>query len=300
MPNIFSAGRNALLDTLAQREATRMLGEDRARRDRLDEEGRLDRVKQRELQDRQITSLDEDRDARRALGEQAANDKAAEAKAKADERAARAAALDAYTTAIQAGDEKAARLAGAKLINLGGEMLPDSKPMVVGAGSTVYDQDSGKAIYTAPNRPTATPASEKDDPKLPIGTKRWIESISQQAPTIEEARSWLNKGWNETLKAHPRQELGKAVDYLDGLYSNEFGVKTPLGGAPAPGGRASGAGAAGGGAPQPPPAAPPAAAPGGDVPPAVQQALASEPEGTEAQQRDGTVWVKRGNAIVRK
>lgn len=273
MPNIFGAGRRSLLETLAQRDADRMLMEDRARRGRLDEENRLDRQKDRELRDKQITSMDEDRDARAKVLEQAGKDRSDAAAAKAAEQKSKADALDAYTAAIQSGDEAAARVAGAKLLNLGGHMLPEPKgPIEVSPGSSLYDPKSGKSVYTAPERTPKPSAAEKDDPSLPLGTKRWLESIAQQAPTVEEGRQWLNQGWQGTLKDHPKQELAKAVKYLDSLYTTEFGVKTPIGGAPAAGGRASGAGPAGGGAAVPPPADAPMT-PGGE--PTDEQAIAA-------------------------
>lgn len=283
MPNIFVAGQNRVLETLARNDANRRLEEDRLRREQIDSENRTDRDRSFKLQERQLDSLDTDRDERRAETARV-NDANLEGKARAEANAkALAGLMDAYDAA-KTPEER--RQIGMRIINSGGKVLDETKPIEVSAGSTLVDPNTHKPIYTAPNRPLATPASEKDDPSLPLGTKRWIEQIASQAPSIEDARQWLSKGWAQASAAHPRQELGKAAAYLTTLYPSDMGgVRAPMGGAPE--------GAAPAGAP------PVAAAPKSDVPPAVAAALANEPDNPQIQLSDGSVWAKQGSTITR-
>jgi hypothetical protein len=58
----------------------------------------------------------------------------------------------------------------------------------------------------------------RDNPRLPQGTKQWIDSIVQRGKPIEEAIAELNTGWGQQLNAHPRAELSEAARYLRGLF----------------------------------------------------------------------------------
>jgi hypothetical protein len=229
--SIFSAGRDALLEGVARRDATRRMEEDRALERALIDERRASQNRDFGLRERQLTSLDEDRDERRRLQEAAAQREQSEAASVQAAAAARAAALDRYTEAVRANDEQAMKITGLELLNLGGKTLPDAPkpaPFTLSPGQARFGPD-GKRIASVAPRPDAVPAGMKDDPALPLGTKRWIEELAQTpGMTIEDARKWLSNGWQGQLQSHPRALLPKAVDYLNSMFPSEGGLRTPL------------------------------------------------------------------------
>ena len=239
--NVWSAGQDALLSTIARRDAERRLEEDRARRDRLDTEAFADRQRQREIQEAGIRSLDEDRDERRKLATEERGEKAAKAKREALNAAQIGELLDAYDAATTPEEKHAV---GIKILNAGGKYTPPpraaapQRPISVSPGATLLDPVTKKPFYTAPERPEKPSARSKDDPNLPQGTKAWIESISQRGVPIEQARAELSQGWAQQRAAHPNADLAAAASYLMKLYPADTGSsgtpRVPLGTAPAP------------------------------------------------------------------
>lgn len=85
--NVFGAGQDALLGFLAERDAKQRLAEDRARRDRLDQESFADRQRQRDIQEGQLRSIDADREERRGEVKRLNDEKIAASEAKRNQDA---------------------------------------------------------------------------------------------------------------------------------------------------------------------------------------------------------------------
>lgn len=220
--NVWSAGQDALLGFLAERDAMNRLDEDRARRDRLDAENAADRQRGREIQDAQLRSIDEDRDERRRMAGDVAKAKQAEAAAAAARTAQMGELLDAYDAAKTPEEKQAI---GTRILTAGGKLAPEprAKPR-----DPLADYEAKKKIDQKYAKPEAGAKGPKDDPRLPMGTKKWIESISQRGATIEDARTELSRGWQQQLAAHPNADLAQASLFLNRLYPNG----QPLGTAP--------------------------------------------------------------------
>lgn len=230
--NVWSAGRDELLGFLAERDAKKRLEEDRARRDRLDEESRVDRERGRRIQEENLRVSREDREERR--GEQKRlNDEriaAGQAKRKQDEQARTLVAemLDPNTSQERKqaiGFELDRLQVSPTLIDKYLNPKPDTKPVVrinprTGTVETIGEAPAGAHFVQEP-KPAADPNAPKpvkDDPRLPQGTKRWLESISQRGVPIGDARTELSKGWGQQIAAHPNVDLAEAAAYLAKLY----------------------------------------------------------------------------------
>jgi hypothetical protein len=292
--NVWSAARDEMLDTLAKRDADERLREDRARRDRIDVEERerqstLDR-ENREYRDAQIALGNRTLDTN-AADKTADNERAdAAAKAAADAIAAkqlRITNLMKIVTDAKAPMEMRQQAAGElDALQVDPSMLkeflnptPKTKPVMRigrdGKMVKIGDAEAGAHFVNepAPHADPNAPKPFRDDPKLPNGTKAWIESIAARGVPIEAARAELSGGWPGQRQSHPNADLALGAKYLDALYPKSGDavtgqVQRPLGAAapaqPAPVDPRTNRG--GGEAPPPPPPAPTAAVPPGDRP----------------------------------
>lgn len=260
--NVWSAGQDALLNTLATRDAARRLQEDRDRRDRLDQEVAADRARQREIQEGTLRSVEEDRvERRRMAGEQVAAKKAEQEANTAKQREIDA-ALQTFATA-QDPQEKMRAAAVLDKYKVSPSALRDlQKPSTKsvfgvdprsGSVRQFGEVPIGAQVINIP-KPDGPAAGPKDDPRLPQGTKAWIESIAQRGVPIEKAREELSMGWAQQRAAHPHADLAAAAQHLQRLYMPDgMGGRSPIG-SPQPGGEVPPA------APTPEAAAPPAGA----------------------------------------
>lgn len=231
--NVWSAGQDALLDTIARRDAERRLEEDRARRDRIDQEALADRDRQRGIQEGQLRSIDEDRDERRRMAGEAAAEKKAAGQAAALNAEQIGELLDAYDAA-QSPEEK--HSIGLKILNAGGKYQAPPRP-VTAPRDPIADHLAKKKIDQQFKEPSAA-KGPKDNPSLPNGAKVWIESIAQRGIPLEQARNELSRGWGQQRQAHPGAELAAAADYLTKLYPTApdpmaAAPRAPLGAPPA-------------------------------------------------------------------
>lgn len=225
MRNVWEAGQDALLKALAERDARQRLEEDRARQAQLDEERRQQIQHQYEMQQAQLKSLDEDREERRKLAAEGAEFKGNqlllqdEQKRKID--AAKRDAVNKFQSATTDQEREAARME----LRMLGISVPNppapQRPMTVAPGATVYDPTTGKAKFTAPNRPTTPKAqsSLRSERELPQGVTDWIETLTQY-PRIEQANEALMKNWDQQKAVHPDADLGKAKLALARLFPN--------------------------------------------------------------------------------
>lgn len=240
--NPFAAGTDALFDYLAEREERRMLMEDRERRAQLDREAKEKSDAQLALQRDQLGSLERDRQERAAATKRDDDRAAADQKAIDDHIAI---VMDPTKT------EAERRAAGMWLDqkNVDPNRIeraitgkdPTKKVHVVDAnGRVVRTIEMGmQDQYQELPRPAAgpqTPVSHRDDPSIPDGTKRWLDTIAARGVDEDTAMAELNKGWNQQLAAHPRAELASAAAYLKKFYGNGGGAfegnTQPSGGAP--------------------------------------------------------------------
>ncbi len=257
MQNIFVGGTDELLQTLAQREAMRLMAEDRARRDRLDQETRSDRDRQYQFQQDQLKSIDDDRTERREAATAASN-------IEDQKRFALQAAVDAYRNATTP-EEKAKWRETLEMehgIRFPAEQkktgswrttVKDGKPVDV----FMEEPEPGTELphYEKPDKP-ATPekpdARAKDDPTFPRGAKQWVDEMIGLGNPLGATLETITKGWAQQQAAHPNADLGKALEYVKKFYDSQdlSGTSLLKRGAPAApaapaSGRASGAGPVG-------------------------------------------------------
>ncbi len=290
--NTWAAGQDALLGFLAERDAKKRLSEDRERRDRLDAESAADRQQMRKIQEGQLRSVDEDRDARRQLLEEQGRAKTEQTAAAQRQQQEIDAALQVFATTQ---DETERMRAAAVLdkykvnpsaINALRNPKPTSKPVYgvdprKGTVTQFGEVPVGAQVVSIPRPPAAGGGAKgpKDDPSLPQGVKRWVESISQRGASLEDARNELSQGWRQQVAVHPNADLGEAAAYLMKLYpvaSDALSApREPLGAAAAP---------------PPTPAGTPPPATGGPDPAVAQQ--------EQLQQRAAAELQKRGKAVT--
>jgi len=153
MQSIFAAGSDMIRQMVAEREADRMIREDRARREQLDADARANRAEDVAFRDRQLKSVDDDRDEARRIA-----NVNAELKKKNDTD--RDAAIQAYMTATTPEERERARVILEARHGVHIEAPP--KPVAptthtVAPGGALVGAD-GKVIYQAP--PAATKTSK--------------------------------------------------------------------------------------------------------------------------------------------
>lgn len=260
--NIWNAGTDRMLEGLARREAL-------ARQAMLDQQNAERQAAQLALQqenlglnrmqvEAQIANTQADNE--RAAAQQAAQAQAAASSAK---KAARdeeqvAALIDMY----QSTPDPAARERIAMNLEMQGIRVPqrsqsDTRSLQVQANDLLARGDvdgynrilkviretsgAGRAPDTGGSGGGST---FRDNPRLPQGTKAWIDSIAQRVRTgtdgsrgsaLTRARQELSQGWNQQRSAHPNAELAEAAKYLDSLYRDGMSMFAPDEGAlPAP------------------------------------------------------------------
>lgn len=224
--NVWSAGQDALLGFLANRDAKQRLEEDRARRDRLDVEAQQDRQRQRDIQEGQLRSIDEDRQERRSILQQDRTDREAKATREQAEAEERGRLLDAYDAA-QSPEERYA--IGVRLVNAGGKLPPEPKPttspvMRVNPRTGTVEQIGTAPVGAkfvnepAPKEPKAT--GPKDNAALPNGVKAYLDSFATKtdaqgnAYTQEQALEEVSRVARELRQAHPSLDMGKVSNYV--------------------------------------------------------------------------------------
>ena len=242
--NVWSAGRDEMLKTLALRDAEQRLEEDRLRRQQIDDENRQYRRDNMDLQNRQLQSIETDRTERRADAD------ARVAQQKTDEQKKQ----DLIAIVIDdAADPKVRAQAGVMLDSMGVSaaalkpyLQPEKAEMTpvmrvnprTGKMENLGDVAKGTHFVTEPappreREPRQPSANERDDPRLPRGTKVWIEEIAGRVPDVAQARAELSKGWRMQRDAHPLADLAEAADYLNKLYpADAFGQRSSISGVP--------------------------------------------------------------------
>lgn len=242
--SVFAAGQDAMLGFLAERDAVKRLNEDRARRDRLDAEEAADRARGRDIQEENLRNQREDRAERLAETKRINNERiaASEAKRKQDEAVQGLVKemLDPNTPQERKqaiGFELDRLQVSPSLIDKYLNPKATTKPVFgvdphAGTVRQFGEVPVDAQVVNIP-RPAGAggPKPPKDDPRLPMGTKRWIESISQRGVPLEEARTELSRGWGQQTSAHPNADLGEAAAFLQKLYpTDSMGQRSPMGG----------------------------------------------------------------------
>jgi len=284
--NIWSAGQDALLNALAQRDAARQLDEEKARQARLDEENRQDRAALRAYQQKQFESLDEDRDERRRLAAETAKAKTADTEEKGARERLRQDAIYAYSHAKTPEEKARAR----EVLELQFEMkfqapaekkpewISDVDPKTGKERKTYRVAKEGETItpYRAPRAEPRGDPRERDDPTFPSGPKAWVDNMIALGNPLEDTVSTIVRGWPQQRQYNPRADLGKAIEYVKKFYTGPY--NDPIMKKPAAGGGGPGAGSAAVQAPSPP-TSPPAAPPS----PATPSSAGPPPSGTRPQ-----------------
>lgn len=183
--NIWGAGQDALLNFLTDRDAERRLEEDRARRDRLDQENAADRSLGREIQQGQLRSIDEDREARR-------NTAAATAAQKAQENAAIQGALQ--VAAAATADPKAVApeklmeaMATLDFYNVDPKNLNSLKPKTV-ENRPVYERGPGGQIRQIGEVPTNAHIVTPVNPPRPPAERPTVPTPAQATAARSQAQ----------------------------------------------------------------------------------------------------------------
>lgn len=212
--NIWTAGLDALGQSLAEREAARLLEEDRARRATLDAESRGFRERELAIGE---GSLEERR--RSAAAEAASRTEAAGA---AQAREARLAALLQRLGTVT--DPQERYVLESEILTLGGKVGTREKPEKptlrnVNPGDYVID-DTGKQIFKAPDRPPAPGSGRKTG--IPTSVRRYVEEFSTTGAPIEEARAMLSRQWPNLQKQADAEgfdvSLADVAAYLTRIY----------------------------------------------------------------------------------
>lgn len=251
--NIWNAGTDRMLEGLARREAL-------ARQAQLDQQNAERQAAQLALQQENLGLNRMQVEAQiantRADNERAAAQQAAQAQvaASAAKKAARdeeqvAALIDMY----QSTEDPAARERIAMNLEMQGVRVPqrssqaDTRSLQVQANDLLAkgDVDGYNRVLKviretsgagrAPDTGGGGGSTFRDNPRLPQGTKAWIDSIAQRGIPVEQARRELSQGWGQQRSAHPNAELAEAAKYLDSLYPDGAPLVQPEQGAlPAP------------------------------------------------------------------
>jgi hypothetical protein len=230
--NVWSAGQDALLGFLAERDAKKRLAEDRARRDRLDTESAADRDRQRGIQEENLRVQREDREERRAETKRLNDERIATSEAKRKQDETTRALVQEMMHPNTPPERKQAIGFELDRLNVSPTLIDkylnpksDTKPVVrinprTGKVETIGEAPAGAHFVQEP-KPAADPNAPKpvkDDPRLPRGARQWIESIAQRGVPIEQARTELSQGWGQQRAAHPNAELAEAAAYLTKMY----------------------------------------------------------------------------------
>jgi len=251
--NIWNAGTDRMLEGLARREAL-------ARQAMLDQQNAERQAAQLALQQENLglnrmqveaQIANQQADNERMAAEQAARAQAATSasKAKARNEEQVAALIDLY----QSTEDPSARERIAMNLEMQGIRVPqrsqtDTRSLQVQANDLLARGDTdgynrvlkviretsgaGRAPDTGGSGGGST---FRDNPRLPQGTKAWIDSIAQRGIPVKQARRELSQGWGQQRSAHPNAELAEAAKYLDTLYPHEVPLVQPEQGAlPAP------------------------------------------------------------------
>ena len=251
--NIWNAGTDRMLEGLARREAL-------ARQAMLDQQNAERQAAQLALQQENLglnrmqveaqianTQADNERAAAQQAAQAAAAASAAKKAARDEEQVA--ALIDMY----QSTPDPAARERIAMNLEMQGIRVPqrsqsDTRSLQVQANDLLArgDVDGYNRILkviretSGAGRAPDTGGSGggpkfNDNPRLPQGTKAWIDSIAQRGVPVEQARRELSRGWGQQRSAHPNAELAEAAKYLDSLYQDGLPMFTGEQGAlPAP------------------------------------------------------------------
>ncbi len=226
--NVWSAGRDEMLKTLAARDAQSRLEEEQRRRAAADESAAAARTEQLGLQRRNTEALEGERAARTAEIERGTTEKTAK-----EEKVRKLIGV----VTDKALDQSVRDAAGLELDAMGvapnalkafvTQPKPEMKPVMRigrdGKMSQIGEAPPGAHFSTepAPRVPRAPAAGPKQDPTLPAGVTAWIDSIGQRGVPIEAARAELSKGWRQQVASHPRAQLSDAAKYLDSLYPKD-------------------------------------------------------------------------------
>lgn len=296
--NPWSAGQDALLGFLAQRDADRRLEEDRARRAALDAQEQQDREQYREIQREQLRSVD---DARKAAAQDRAASTAAEAAAAEREQQQEQETRQMLTELVKPDTpvERKAELA----FELGRRKVPpalltkylpqEAKPDFRVVGKTLLKD--GKPVYTEPDRPPKVERGPSDDPTLPVGVKTYIDTLPSKIDeagnlyTYDRAQEELSRKSGKLRADHRFLDMSKAMKYAESLFpkpaTDPMGQpvpRKPATAAAAPSGVQASSSAASAGAP-----------------PEVQQLLQSAPP-ADYTLSDGSKWRKLPDGSVIK
>jgi hypothetical protein len=235
--NPWAAGTDALLNTLAQREAAARLEEQRERQRQLDAEEKADRERMRTHQENQLRDLAESRREAAADRQAGIDARAAESAAKGLKNFELQGLVDQYQhekDPIRKAQLKE-QLIIKHEIRFPEEKAPKARTgswrQVKGPGGTeqwewFWDPLEGETpqkreVYHAPvagEKPDKPEKPVRADLLLPPDTKTWIDKLAGQGLGYEETANLLSQGWEGVRGGHPEADMTAGLAYLEKLY----------------------------------------------------------------------------------